>query len=539
MGEHRGVTSAPSPPPGPAAGRAGRRLGQGARLALAGLLTGLAGLAVALAATALLRLRLTPPDAIAEAVIEVTPGKVARVAIDLFGRWDKPLLVVGVFVGFAVLSALAGLATRRSIWRGQAVFLAMAVLAGAAALTRPQSEPVAVLPVVAGALTWYAVLTLLVDPVLAEGRAPAADARPDASPGGGPAESRRTFLVRAGVVGGVALALGAGSSLLGRGRRLVEEARDRLRLPVSPGTLPPGAELEVEDLGPWRVANGDFYRIDTAIRVPAIDVDRWRLRVHGLVERELTLSFQDLLDRELTEAWVTLCCVSNPVGGDLVGNAWWSGVRIADVLAEAGPLPEADAVLQTSEDGWTCGTPLGVLTDDRDALLAVAMNGEPLPLEHGFPVRMVVPGLYGYVSATKWLVDLEVSRFADFEAYWTQRGWAEQGPVRTQSRVDVPRANHRVMSGAVRVAGVAWAQHTGIEAVEVRVDGGPWTPVELGRVPSDDTWVQWAGTVEVEPGVHTVAVRATDRSGYTQTGVRRDPVPDGATGWHTVEFTAE
>jgi hypothetical protein len=236
---------------------------------------------------------------------------------------------------------------------------------------------------------------------------------------------------------------------------------------------------------------------------------------------------------------VTLCCVSNPVGGELIGNAWWSGVRVADLLAEAGPLPEADAVLQTSEDGWTCGTPLVALTDDRDALLALAMNGEPLPLEHGFPVRMVVPGLYGYVSATKWLVDIEVSRFSDIDAFWTGKGWAEEGPVKTQSRIDVPRSNHRVMAGAVRVGGVAWAQHTGIEKVEVQVDGGAWTPVELGRVPSVDTWVQWSGTVETEPGVHTLAVRATDKSGYEQTAVRRDVLPDGATGWHTIEFTAE
>jgi hypothetical protein len=273
--------------------------------------------------------------------------------------------------------------------------------------------------------------------------------------------------------------------------------------------------------------------------VPAVEVDTWRLRIHGMVERELTLSFDDLLDRTLTESWITLTCVSNPVGDDLVGNAWWSGVRVADLLARAGPLPGADAVLQTSEDGWNCATPIEVLTDDRDALLAVAMNGEPLPLEHGFPVRMVVPGLYGYVSATKWLVDLEVTRFDDVEAFWTQRGWSPQGPIKTQSRIDVPAGNHRVTSGSVVVAGVAWAQHTGIETVEVRLDGGAWTPVELGRVPSLDTWVQWSGTIEVEQGVHTLAVRATDRSGYTQTGVQRDVLPDGATGWHTIEFTAE
>jgi DMSO/TMAO reductase YedYZ molybdopterin-dependent catalytic subunit len=446
--------------------------------------------------------------------------------VSLFGRWDKPLLLGGVVAVLLILSAVAGVVSGRGRFRGQLVFVAMAAAAAAAVLTRPQTPVSSVLPVVAGGLTWLAVLPFLVAPVV--------DRRDEAA-----GLSRRTFLRRAGIVGLGALVVGVGSRFLGRQRRIVEAGRSRLALPVTPGVVPAGADLELPDLEPWQTPAEDFYRIDTAVVVPAVEAAAWRLRIHGLVERELELSYQDLLDRGLTEAWVTLCCVSNPVGGELVGNAWWSGVRVADLLAEAGPLPEADAVLQTSEDGWTCGTPLGVLTDDRDALLAVAMNGAPLPLEHGFPVRMVVPGLYGYVSATKWLVDLKVSRFDDFEAFWTGKGWSEEGPVRTQSRIDVPRANHRVMSGTVDVAGVAWAQHTGIEGVEVRLDGGPWTPVQLGRVPSTDTWVQWSGTVEATPGVHTLAVRATDRSGYVQTGVKRAVAPDGATGWHTVEFTAE
>jgi DMSO/TMAO reductase YedYZ molybdopterin-dependent catalytic subunit len=509
MSEHRGVTSPSAVPRAPAV--------------VAGVLAGAAGLAVSLAATALLRQRLTPPYAVAEAVIDITPGEVARTLIHLVGRWDKPLLVAGVVLALVVLSALAGLLSRRAPWRGQLVFLAMAAVAVVSVLTRSGAGPMALVPVLAGAATWLVVLPLLTS----SAGAAAGDA------------SRRGFLVTAGVVAAASVVLGLGGQLLGRKRRNVEDARARLDLPVTQGRVPAGAELGLEDLQPWRVANADFYRIDTALVVPAIAVDEWRLRIHGLVENEIVVSFQDLLDRELTEAWMTLACVSNEVGGDLVGNAWWSGVRIADLLAEARPLPEADAVLQTSEDGWSCGTPLAVLTDDRNAMLALAMNGEPLPLEHGFPVRMVVPGLYGYVSATKWIVDIEVSRFDDFDAFWTERGWSEQGPVRTQSRIDVPRGNHGVMSGSVQVAGVAWAQHTGIEMVEVRLDGGAWTPVDIARVPSVDTWVQWSGTVEAEPGVHTIAVRATDRSGYTQTGVRREVVPDGATGWHTVEITAE
>ena len=280
-----------------------------------------------------------------------------------------------------------------------------------------------------------------------------------------------------------------------------------------------------------------FYRIDTALVVPAVDPDTWRLRIHGLVDREIEIGFDDLVKRRLTEDWVTICCVSNPVGGDLIGNAWWSGVRVADLLEEAGVQAGADAVKQTSQDGWTCGTPIEALTDDRNAMLAVAMNGEPLPVDHGFPVRMIVPGLYGYVSATKWVVDLEVTRFADFSAYWTDRGWSSKGPVKTQSRVEVPRDGSDVAAGEVRVGGHAWAQHTGIEKVEYRLDGDAWREAELGRVPGNDTWVQWTGSVDVPAGSHTLAVRATDRSGYTQTAARADVVPDGATGWHRVSFS--
>ena len=235
---------------------------------------------------------------------------------------------------------------------------------------------------------------------------------------------------------------------------------------------------------------------------------------------------------------MTLNCVSNEVGGNLIGNAWWSGVRLAPILEEAGLLPGADAVLQTSEDGWTCGTPLAALTDGRDAMLAVAMNGRPLPIDHGFPVRTLVPGLYGYVSATKWVRDMEVSTFADISAYWTERGWGELGPVKMSSRVDVPRSGEDVRAGEVVFGGVAWAQHTGIAQVEFSVDGGDWLTADLAQVPSEDTWVQWSGTADVAPGDHLVRVRAVDRQGTVQTSVEQDVLPDGATGLHTRDFTA-
>jgi DMSO/TMAO reductase YedYZ molybdopterin-dependent catalytic subunit len=323
------------------------------------------------------------------------------------------------------------------------------------------------------------------------------------------------------------------------GRRHVEDARRLLRLPVQRGTAPSGSTLGVSGIEPWRTPAGEFYIVHTAISPPAIAPADWRLRVHGMVEHEINLDFDQLLRRPLTEKWITLCCVSNEVGGDLIGNAFWSGTLLRDLLAEAGPKAGADAVQSTSKDGWTCGTPLSVLTDPhRDAMLAVAMNGEPLPLEHGFPVRMVVPGLYGFVSATKWVVDLEVTTMHDVHAYWTERGWSARGPVRTQSRIDVPADGASVKAGRVRVGGSAWAQHTGIERVELQLDGGAWQEAQLGRVPDLDTWVQWAATLEVGPGDHRLHVRATDRSGYVQTAAQADPFPSGATGWDVHRITA-
>ena len=306
--------------------------------------------------------------------------------------------------------------------RPQIVFLVLAAIGGVAVLSRPHSRSIDVIPVVVGGLVWLALLPWLIQPLRH---------REDGS--------RRSFLIRAGVVvvgAGVLASLG---DFLGRGRRHVEAVRRLLKLPITLRAAPPKALLAVDGLAAWRTPNIDFYQISTTIVPPAIDPKDWTLRIHGMVDHEITLTFQDLLDRQITEAWITLNCVSNEVGGDLIGNAWWSGVRIADLLADAGVQAGADAVKQTSEDGWTCGTPLEALTDDRNAMLAIGMNGEPLPIEHGFPVRTIVPGLYGYVSATKWVVDLEVTRFADFSAYWTERGWSEQGPVKIASRIDVPR----------------------------------------------------------------------------------------------------
>ena len=488
----------------------------------AGFLTGCAGLGASLLVAALMAVRVNPVVGVSELIIRITPGAVAEFAISRVGQNDKPLLVTGVLGGMALAFWYAGRAAARSMVRSQIVFLVLAAIGGVAVLTRPHSETIDMVPVVVGGLVWLALLPWLVQPLRhgADG-------------------SRRTFLIRAGVVvvgAGVLASLG---DFLGRGRRQVEAIRRLLKPPITERAAPPAALLDVDGLASWRTPNIDFYEISTTIVSPAINPKDWKLRIHGMVDQEITLTYEDLLARQITEAWITLNCVSNEVGGDLIGNAWWSGVRTADLLAEAGVHAGADAVKQTSEDGWTCGTPLEALTDDRNAMLAIGMNGIALPIDHGFPVRTIVPGLYGYVSATKWVVDLEVTRFADFSAYWTERGWSERGPVKLASRIDVPASNSTVAVGIVTFAGSAWEQHTGIAAVEVSLDGGPWQATTLGGVPNNDTWVQWKASLTVEAGDHELRVRATDKRGQVQTGAIADVVPDGATGWHTIEFSAE
>jgi DMSO/TMAO reductase YedYZ molybdopterin-dependent catalytic subunit len=516
-----------------------------AYLALAGVITGAAGIVTSQATVWALRADNAPVVAVASAVRDLTPGPLAVRLVHLVGHLDKPLLIAGTLVFLLAICAVTGLLARSHPLVPDLVYFALAVV-GLASVVRLDGSGVASgLAVVVGMVTWIVTLRFLTAPLLATpapefGREDVPEVDGTARPGGDPtaAATRRAFLLRSAGTGVVVLFAGAAGRYASRSRRRVEQARKLLRLPVSRGAAPAGSSLSVSGVAPWRTPNQDFYLIHTALAVPSISPKDWSLRIHGLVDRELTFTYDDLVRHQLTEAWVTLCCVSNEVGGDLIGNAWWSGVLVRDLLARAGVQDGADAVLQTSHDGWTCGTPLAALTDDRNAMLALAMNGEPLPVDHGFPVRMVVPGLYGYVSATKWLVDLEVSRFDQIDAYWTQRGWSEEGPVKTQSRIDVPRDGSGVQAGMVRVGGSAWAQHTGIERVEFQLDGGSWQEAALGVVPGVDTWVQWSGNLEVGPGRHTLVVRATDRSGYTQTSVRTDVVPDGATGWHEVSFRA-
>jgi DMSO/TMAO reductase YedYZ molybdopterin-dependent catalytic subunit/uncharacterized membrane protein (UPF0136 family) len=490
-------------------------------------LTTAAALAASQLTAALLDVRESPVLAIAQTAIRLTPGGVAEPIISVVGTADKPLTIVVVVVVMLLLGGLIG-----SWWRphrvravaGVAVLVAMAT---AAVLTRPYGSIGGVIACLVGGLVLLGVLALL-------HREPS---HSDESEKGQALSRRRMIKLVAAVAVATAVA-GTASELLAsrrRRRRELDRLRASLRLPTRRLPTPPGVDLNVDGQAPWRTSNRAFYRIDTALSPPLIDPTEWTLRIHGLVDRELTVTYQDLVDRGLRDAWVTLCCVSNPVGGDLISNTVFSGVPMKDLLDEAGVQSGADMLLSTSEDGWTCGTPLSALTDGRDALLAVGMDGVPLPVEHGFPVRQVVPGLYGYVSATKWVTDWEVTRFDDADAYWTTRGWSARGPIKTHSRIDVPR--EPVDAGTVTVAGVAWAQHTGITKVEVRVDDDGWQEAELASVPSEDTWVQWRWEWDAAPGEHRLQVRATDKTGYTQTSERADVVPDGATGYHGVDIS--
>jgi DMSO/TMAO reductase YedYZ molybdopterin-dependent catalytic subunit len=302
----------------------------------------------------------------------------------------------------------------------------------------------------------------------------------------------------------------------------------------------PGVEVGVKGVTPYLTPSKDFYRVDTALKVPDVPLDTWTLKVFGMVDKELELTYDDLLKRDLVERRITLTCVSNEVGGPYLGNATWLGVPVRELLEEAGVKSGADAVRSRSADDWTAGTPLDRLLDDQDeALVAIGMNGEPLPLKHGFPARLVTPGLYGYVSATKWLTELEVTRFADFKAYWTTRGYSEKAPIKTSSRIDVPDSFARVKAGRVPVAGVAWSQARGIDKVEVRVDGGPWQPARLGEADSKNTWRQWVYEWDAQPGNHRLEVRAEDGTGESQTGDRAAIAPNGSTGWHSVTVFVE
>jgi len=512
--------------------------------AAAGIGAAAGGVAVGELAAGFASPSLSPLTAVGGAVIDAVPPGVKDWAIALFGTADKAALLAAMALAIAVLAAVAGVLERRRRFAGAAVMGIFGLAGVAAVLTRSQVTPAAlVLPLLAAAVA-VVLLRFLARRLQAWEDLEPGDAGPegegpgDTGPAGtGTAASRRSFL-QALATTAAATALGGVLAGIWRGAAAaVSEARARISLPLPASAAPPipaAAEPGVAGMPPLVTPNPDFYRIDTALAVPAVSPETWVLKVTGRVAREVQLSFADLLAKPLVERHVTIACVSNEVGGDLIGNARWLGWPVRELLALAGPQPGADMVLSRSADGWTAGTPLDALTDGRDALLAVGMNGEPLPLEHGFPVRLVVPGLYGYVSATKWVTELKVTRFADDAGYWTPRGWSARGPIKTSSRIDVPRSGRPVSAGTVVFGGVAWAQHTGIGKVELRVNRGPWQEAELAQGISVDTWYQWKLAVHLTPGQYEVQVRATNLLGEPQDETARPPAPDGATGFHTV-----
>ena len=498
------------------------------RPATAGLAAALAGLGLAELTAAWLAPGASPVLTVGALVIDIVPTAVKDLVIGLFGTADKIVLIVTVVLVLLLVAALAGILESRRPPFGRLLVVLIGAIALFAALSRSSASTLDAVPAVVAMGVAAIALTLLTTRLPTSAPAPAA-----------PSPDRRRFLVYTGVTAGIGLLALAGSQLSAAATRAADAARALFTLPaasVRQAAIPASASLDVAGITPLITPNADFYRIDTALSVPRIDPRDWRLKITGMVENEVEIDFAELLALPLEESTTTLACVSNYVGGDLIGNATWLGYPIRELLARAKPTSGADMVLSRSQDGFTAGTPIEALTDERNAILAVGMNGEPLPLEHGYPVRMVVPGLYGYVSATKWVVELKLTRFDQEQGYWTPRGWSELGPVKLSSRIDVPRAS--VPAGSVVIAGVAWSQHVGISAVAVQIDDGPWRDAVLAEAISVDTWRQWAYTwTDASAGDHSVRVRATDAAGLVQTSATADVAPNGSTGLHEISVS--
>jgi len=464
----------------------------------------------------------TPVLAVSDLVVDLTPPWAKDAAIAAFGTNDKLFLFTVVALVAVAVAAVAGvLESGRPGW-GSPVTALLAVVCGAAALTRPDLGYLAVLPAFTAGVVGVALLRALVP-------------RVDGSAG----PRRRAVLL--GGTGAAAVGVGLGARAVSSRTAGGAESRAAVVLPDAVRPAPPvaaGSTFDaIDGIEPFRTPITSFYRIDTALVVPSVTTAEWSLRITGLVEEEVELGWDDVLGSDLVEKWVTLSCVSNPVGGDLVGNALWSGVLTADLLARARPLPEADMVLSRSIDGFTAGSPIEALTDDRQALLAVSMNGEPLPAQHGFPARLVVPGLYGYVSATKWVVEMTVTRFDAHQGYWTPRGWSALGPIKIASRIDRPGGT--VPAGTTPVAGVAWAMDVGVQAVQLRVDGGQWQEAEIAEAGTSSTWRQWRYDWDARPGTHDLEVRAVSTTGDVQLEEEAAPAPDGSQGYDRVSVTVQ
>jgi DMSO/TMAO reductase YedYZ molybdopterin-dependent catalytic subunit len=507
--------------------------------AIAGLLAGGAALGVAELLAGLVDGIPSPVNAIGSLVIALQPPGAKQLVADLFGTNDKLVLTLAVLVVALILSAGLGILARSgradegpSTTRFRMAiggFVLVGLLAIVAALTNPPVNPALAIGsvVIAVGVAWQVLALLLRRAAVGAARGPVAEM---------PDWSRRRFI-------GTSLMVGAGALAGGTLGRLLINYRNAAAVPIAElpapaatvAPVPSTAEIDVSGISPLVTPNDDFYRIDTKLITPHVDASTWKLTVTGMVNNEVSLTYDQLVAMPLYEQYVTIQCVSNDVGGNLVGNALWQGVRLRDVLDQAGVQEGATQIVGRAFDGWTCGFPTAWLTEsDREALIAVAMNGQPLPAAHGFPARLIVPGLYGYVSATKWLTNIELTTLEAFDAYWVPLGWSKLGPIKTASRIDTPRAGSSPAAGVVPVAGVAWAPDRGISKVEVEVDDGTWQPAELATAISDATWVQWVYRWQATAGQHTLRVRATDGDGNVQIATPHDPAPNGATGYHEI-----
>lgn len=486
-----------------------------------GVLATVVGLAAAHLVAALTAPAASPVLAVGSTVIDLTPTPLKEWAIRQFGSADKAVLVGSVTVMVLLLAAVAGILAARRETTGLLVVVGLAGIAGVLAALRPGAGPLDLVPalvaaaVAATSLWWLHRL---------DRQEPASTARD----GDGP--SRRAVVLATGGLAAAAVAMGA----LGRWVTSYRLGGTDIALPVATdpaAAFPAGLEQQYAGITPLRTPTAEFYRVDTRLTVPSVDVDSWTLTIDGDVEREVTLTFDDLAAMRTIERDITLTCVSNEVGGPYIGGARWLGVPLADVLARAGvDGTRADQVLSTDVDGMTLSTPLRVALDGRDAMIAIGMNGGPLPREHGFPARMVVPGLYGFVSACKWISRMTLTTYDAEQAYWTERDWATEAPIKLSSRIDTPKALSDSRAGTVVIGGIAWAQHVGIEKVEVRIDGEAWRPAKLGPDAGDDYWRQWYVEWDAEPGQHFLACRATNKDGDVQSPVRMTPFPEGASG---------
>ena len=519
---------------------------------LAGLLTGAVALGIAELTAAVTGPNGAPVTAVGETAINLTPVPVKEFAIAHFGTHDKAALVTGIVVLLAAFAVLIGVLAVRRLAYGLAALAVFAAVGVAAAVSQGGGRNV--VPTLAGSAVAAVTLVLMVRAIrgtarpatagpvpgagLAGGTGPAGGTGLAGGPGGNGLERRRFLIVGAGAAALGVAAGGLGNALLGRFS--VASSRAAVRLPgpaVPAAAVPAGTDLRIPGLTPFMTSNASFYRVDTDLVLPQVSPETWTLTIDGMVDRPVELTFAELLKMPLTEADITLVCVSNQVGGTYNGNATWLGVPLAGLLRRAGVRAGADQVLSAATDGMTISTPVAAIMDGRNALLAVGMNGQPLPVAHGFPARMIVPGLYGYVSATKWVTKLTLTTFARQKAYWTQRGYSAQAPIKTESRIDVPKPLSRVKAGRITVAGVAWAPAKGIAKVEVSADNGPWQKATLAASGGIDTWRQWMWGWDARPGLHNLRVRATDNSGATQTPQRAYPVPNGASGWDSVVVT--